>query len=112
MRPRFFVCPAKLADPVAACQRPRPVHGEENPIRKGVGGQRRGLKEAIGGRWNVAKVNPFRLAVGASVQKDVMPDSCTATGSDWGRNHRQGAGTVSGEAWHHPSRVSSPKGEA
>ncbi len=51
---RFFVCPAKLANPVAACQRPCPVHGEMNPIRKGVAGQRRGLKEAIGGCWNVA----------------------------------------------------------
>ena len=47
-RESFFVCPAKLANPVAACQRPRPVHGEENPIYKGVAGQRRGLKEVIG----------------------------------------------------------------
>ena len=50
----LFVCPAKLANPVAACQRPSPVHGELNLIRKGVAGQRWGLKEAIGGRWNVA----------------------------------------------------------
>ena len=40
-----FVCPAKLANPVAACQRPHPVHGEENSTHKGVAGQRRGLKE-------------------------------------------------------------------
>ena len=45
----FFVCPAKLANPVAARQRPHPVHGEENPTRKGVSGERWGLKEAIGG---------------------------------------------------------------
>ena len=45
---RFFVCPAKLANPVGACHRPRPVSGEENPTRKGVSGQRWGLKEAIG----------------------------------------------------------------
>lgn len=47
--PLFFVCPAKLANPVGACHRPRPVSGEENPTRKGVSGQRWGLKEAIGG---------------------------------------------------------------
>ena len=45
----LFVCPAKLANPVAARQRPHPVHGEENPTRKGVSGERWGLKEAIGG---------------------------------------------------------------
>ncbi len=47
--PVLLVCPAKLANPVAASQRPSPVHGELNPTRKGVAGQRRGLKEAIGG---------------------------------------------------------------
>ncbi len=45
----IFVCPAKLANPVAACQRPHPVHGEENSTHKGVAGQRRGPKEVIGG---------------------------------------------------------------
>ena len=29
-------------------ERPRPVHGEENPTHKGVTGQRWGLKEVIG----------------------------------------------------------------
>lgn len=46
----FFVCPAKLANPAACDSKwPHPVHGEENPTRKGVAGQRRGLKEVIGG---------------------------------------------------------------
>ena len=39
-RSGFLVCLAKLANPVGACHRPRPVHGEGNPIRKGVTGQR------------------------------------------------------------------------
>ena len=73
--PGFFVCPAKLANPVAARQRPHPVHGEENPTRKGVSGKRWGLKEAIGGSWSVAKANLIRPIVEASVQKDAMPDS-------------------------------------
>ncbi|MEM9369390.1 MAG: hypothetical protein AAGD07_25720, partial [Planctomycetota bacterium] len=47
-----------------------PVHGELNPIRKGVSGQRWGLKEAIGGRWNVAKVNPIRLVAWTSLRKE------------------------------------------
>jgi len=34
----FFVCPAKLANPVGACHRPCPVSGEESPTRKGVSG--------------------------------------------------------------------------
>ena len=72
----FFVCPAKLANPAACDSKwPHPVHGEENPTRKGVAGQLRGLKEAIGGRWNVAKVNLNRPVVRASVQKDMMPDT-------------------------------------
>jgi hypothetical protein len=71
----LFVCPAKLANPVAASQRPHPVHGEENPTRKGVSGERWGLTEAIGGKWSVAKANLIRPIVEASVQKDAMPDS-------------------------------------
>jgi hypothetical protein len=34
----FFVCPAKLANPVTACQWPHPVRGEENSNGKGVVG--------------------------------------------------------------------------
>ena len=34
----FFVCPAKLANPVGAYHPPHPVHGEENLIRKGSAG--------------------------------------------------------------------------
>ena len=34
----FFVCPAKLANPVGVYHRPSPVHGELNPIRKGSAG--------------------------------------------------------------------------
>ena len=37
-----------LASPVGACRRPRTVSGEENLTRKGVSGQRWGLKEAMG----------------------------------------------------------------
>jgi len=48
-------------------------------------------------------VNLIRPAVGASVQKDMMPNSWTATAGVWGRNHQQGVSTVTGEAWHRPA---------
>jgi hypothetical protein len=36
----FFVCPAKLANPIVSCRRSHPFHWEENPTHKGVTGNR------------------------------------------------------------------------
>ena len=47
--------------------RRHPDQGEDNPNHKGVAGQRKGLKEVIGGDWYIAKVNLIRHSRRVSV---------------------------------------------
>lgn len=55
------LCPPKLAKPVAAIQRPRPVHGEENSTHKGVVGKRRAATNEYDFAWPIQsdRIFPF-----------------------------------------------------